>query len=182
MTIIKKHSTESSFWGVISVLSEDILAKTWVLLEKRSWHRKCHLSFIYNLKTTPESKVPLYSSSTQTTGSFVSQSPLVMPWFLPLEMNFSIKFPPWLNRQIYLATLAELANDTNESMIPMIPMILQPSHRRWHQKLFSLVMTVCRVKIKKLYLGSVWVPRDGMNALGSSRSHIIGGIHKLDCS
>lgn len=179
MTIIKKHSTKSSFWDVISVLSEDILAKTWVLLGKRSWHRKCHLSFIYNLKTTPESEVALYSSSTQTAGSFVSQSPSVMPWFLPLEMNFSIKFPPCLNRQRYLATLAELANDTNDSMIPMI---LQPSHKRWHQKLFSLVMTVCRVKIKKLYLGSVQVPRDGTNALGSRRSHIIGGIHKLDCS
>lgn len=66
----EKESTKS--WhceDIISVLSEDILPKTWKLLEKRSWHRKCYLGFIYNLKTTLESVASLYSSSTQTTRS-----------------------------------------------------------------------------------------------------------------
>ena len=102
------------------------------------------------------------------------QSRLVMPRFLPLEMNFKVS--PCLNKQIYLATLAELANDTSDSVIPMI---LQPSHKGWHQKLFSLSITFYKVKIK-LYPGSVRVPRDGMNALGNRRSHNSGRICNLD--
>lgn len=147
MTIWKKHSTKFSFW-------EDTLFCVKISLlrleccYKKSWHRKCHFSFIYNLKTTPEPESLLYSSSTQTTGSFVSQSRLVMPRFLPLEMNFKVS--PCLNKQIYLATLAELANDTSDSVIPMI---LQPSHKGWHQKLFSLCITFYKVKIEKLYPG-----------------------------
>jgi hypothetical protein len=98
-----------------------------------------------------------------------------MPRFLPLEMNFKVS--PCLNKQIYLATLAELANDTSDSVISMI---LQPSHKGWHKKLFSLFITFYRVKIEKLYLGSVRVPRGGMNALGSRKSHNSGRICNLD--
>lgn len=83
-----------------------------------------------------------------------------------------LKASPCLNKRIYLATLAELANDTSDSVIPMI---LQPSHNGWHQKLFSLFITFYRVKrLKKLYPGSVRVPRDGMNALGSRYSTDLG--------
>ena len=91
--------------------------------------------------------------------------------------SFRNELQSCLNKQIYLATLAELANDTSDSVIPMI---LQPSHKGWHQKLFSLRITFYKVKIEKLYPGSVQVPRDGMNALGSRRSHNSGRICNLD--
>lgn len=61
-------------------------------------------------------------------------------------MNFSINFLPCLSKQIYVATLAELADDTKKYLI------LQAKPKGWHQKLFSLV-SFYRVKTEKLYLG-----------------------------
>lgn len=60
-------------------------------------------------------------------------------------------------------------------------MILWPNHKGWPQKLFSLVITICKDKIEKLYLGSIQVPGNRMSASGSRKSHIIVGIYRLDC-
>lgn len=145
-----KQSTKPSLWeDIISVLNEGILSKIWILLEKRSWHRKCFLAFIYKTSNHPDTEAPLSSPSLQTTRSFVSVafSNAKLSCF---KMNFSMNSSPCLNKQAHLATLADLGNNANRSIF----VILQPNHKGWHQKLYSPVTTIGRDEIE-LYLENI---------------------------
>lgn len=83
---------------------------------------------------------------------------------------------PCLNKQTPLVTWVDLGNNANRSIF----VILQPNHKGWHQKLYSLVTSIGREEIE-LYLENIRTPGYGMNASGNSKFHIRCGIDKLDC-